>query len=93
MYTQRNDRQTGGGAVWLMFFLAVIGVALFLCLTGCASKSYVDWNDTAGRHLSRMEFIETYADLSEPVVDKLIELDNRVRRLEKHHDNLKKEMP
>ena len=108
MYTQLNDRQTGGGAVWLMFCVAVMGVALLLCLTGCATKSYVDWNDKAGRHLSRMEFIDTYADLSEPAVDKIIELDNRVRRLEKYHDNpvaaiasektraqfnLKKEMP
>ena len=75
-------RQNGGAAAWLMVALAVMVAIAVLCLAGCASRTYVDWHDTANRHLSKMESVLTYSELSEPIVDKIIEMDERIERLE-----------
>jgi hypothetical protein len=59
-------------------------LAVFLMLLGgCATRGYVDRRCTETRYLTRLEMLCDYAELREPLIEKVIELDDRLKRMER----------
>jgi hypothetical protein len=67
----------------LKVIVVVLTVISLLTLTGCATRGYVDRRCTETRHLTRLEMLCDYAELREPLIEKVIELDDRLKRMER----------